>query len=188
MINGDELPYRRCVGIALLNQDNKIWIGERTPRKWDNTSNYLWQMPQGGVDKGEDPFEAALRELYEETGITSAELICEVTDWLSYDLPESLFGVALKGRYRGQIQKWYIMRFKGEDGEVDLSPPGHSPEFQTWRWAEVSELPELVIPFKRDVYLQIVHEIGQVIPFKSSGRRLSISALRRFISGIFSRK
>ncbi len=189
MINRDELPYRRCVGIALLNEDNNVWIGERTPRKWDNTSSFLWQMPQGGVDEGEDPYKAALRELYEETGIRKAtELICEIDDWLTYEIPDELLGVALKGRYRGQKQKWYILRFTGEDQDVNLSPPGHNPEFSAWRWAEINELPELIIPFKRKVYEQIVRELEKIVPPKLPTKKKGLLKILYSLSRLFPAK
>ncbi|MGH1352696.1 MAG: RNA pyrophosphohydrolase [Methyloligellaceae bacterium] len=188
MTNREELPYRRCAGIALLNEDGRVWVGKRTPRKWDATSSFLWQMPQGGVDQGEDPYEAAKRELYEETGINNAELICEIDEWLTYEIPDELLGVALKGKYRGQIQKWYIMRFTGQDQDVNLSPPGHSPEFDSWRWAEIDELPELIIPFKQNVYRQIVLELKKIASSETSVERSRLSNILRFFHRLFKRK
>lgn len=163
MAEKEALPYRACVGVALLNENNKVWVGQRIPKDIDKNSEFLWQMPQGGIDEGEDPLKAALRELYEETGVKSAELISEIPDWLAYDLPEELIGKALKGKYRGQKQKWFALRFTGIDSEVDLSPQGHPAEFQKWRWAHISELPDLIISFKRPVYQQLVLELENII-------------------------
>lgn len=150
------MPYRPCVGVALFNRAGKVWIGRRYGKANDEGKGHWWQMPQGGIDAGEDPAAAALRELKEETGVTSAEVIAEAPGWLSYDLPEHLIGVAWKGRYRGQKQKWFACRFVGEDSEIDISGIGHKPEFDRWRWAAIDELPGLIVPFKRDVYVQVV--------------------------------
>jgi putative (di)nucleoside polyphosphate hydrolase len=150
-----DLPYRPCVGIMLINRDGLVWVGRRRP-KWDR-SGHIWQMPQGGIGAGEAERAAALRELEEETAVHSVEIIAEAPGWLSYDLPSELLGVALKGRYRGQRQKWFAMRFLGEDSEIDILPRnGRKAEFQAWRWAKMTELPELIIPFKRQVYRDIV--------------------------------
>ncbi len=151
------------MGVALLNQYNKIWVGQRIPKDIDKNSDFLWQMPQGGIDEGEDHLEAALRELYEETGVKSAELISEIPDWLAYDLPEELIGKAFKGKYRGQKQKWFALRFTGTESEINLSPPGHPAEFQKWRWADISELPGMIIAFKRPVYQQLLLELEKII-------------------------
>ena len=142
--------YRPCVGIALFNQNGDVFVGERidTPG--------AWQMPQGGIDEGEDIRSAAMRELTEETGVRSATFLAETEDWLTYDLPDHLLGVAWKGRYRGQKQKWIACRFAGDDSEVDISGIGHKPEFDEWRWADINELEDLIVPFKRDVYSQVI--------------------------------
>lgn len=153
------LPYRPCVGIFLLNAEGLVWIGRRIRKPHDETDNgaHVWQMPQGGIDKGEDPLTAAKRELHEETGITSVEIVAECEDWLTYDLPPELIGRALKGRFRGQLQKWYAMRFIGHEAEIDIAEkPGHKAEFDAWRWAQGHELPDLIVPFKRDVYRQVI--------------------------------
>jgi putative (di)nucleoside polyphosphate hydrolase len=128
-------------------------------------------MPQGGIDKGEDPASAALRELREETGIVSAEIIGETKAWLRYDLPSHLIGVAWGGRYRGQRQKWFAMRFLGNDGEVDIDPaPGHKREFTAWKWAALDDVASLIVPFKRDVYLQVTDAFRtHAHPTRSSG-------------------
>lgn len=157
----EDLPYRPCAGMTVFNRDGHAFIGRRTrgPEHVDRT--HAWQMPQGGLDEGEDPFPAALRELYEETSMRSVEKIGEIADWLLYDLPPSVAGQAWKGRYRGQKQKWYAFRFTGNESEIDVLHPGggkHKPEFVEWRWEPLKNLPELVIPFKRKVYERVVAE------------------------------
>ena len=155
------LPYRRCVGIMLANADGKVWTGRRIP-KWQDPDRLhkLWQMPQGGIDKGETPIEAARRELYEETGARSVEPLVESAGWLSYDLPPEILGITLGGKYRGQTQKWFLMRFLGSDDEFDLALPGHPAEFDDWQWRAPEQVPELVVPFKRKVYEQVVAEFA----------------------------
>jgi len=152
------LPYRPCVGIMVLNRAGLVWVGQRadTPGDAEGRGTW-WQMPQGGIDESEDPARAALRELSEETAITSVEIIRETPGWLTYDLPPHLLGVAWGGRYRGQRQKWFAMRFEGDDSEIDLGVPGtpHA-EFAAWRWCSPDKLAEAVVPFKRDVYLEVL--------------------------------
>lgn len=159
----ETLPYRPCVGVMVLNGEGRAFIGRRIdgPEHVDET--HVWQMPQGGVDTGEDPWLAALRELYEETNIRSIEKLGEIADWLSYDLPSDLIGHAWSGRYRGQTQKWYALRFTGEESEIDIAHPagGHKPEFVEWRWEPVANLPGLIIPFKRPVYERVVQEFAR---------------------------
>lgn len=155
----DQLGYRPCVGVMLFNTQGAVWVGRRADSKHlAEGHGDWWQMPQGGIDEGEDPAQGALRELYEETSIRSAKIIAESASWLSYDLPAELIGKAWGGRYRGQKQKWYAMRFTGEDHEVNLSPPGHAVEFEAWRWAGIDDLERLIIPFKRDVYRAVIAE------------------------------
>jgi len=156
--------YRPCVGIMLLNGDGLVWIGRRrdAPGEPEGPGSW-WQMPQGGIDEREDAAAAALRELAEETGVRSAAIIAASENWHYYDLPPGLRPKAWGGRYRGQRQRWFAMRFTGRDEEVVLAPPGHTPEFDAWRWARVGELVDLVVPFKRAVYRQVVEEFARLI-------------------------
>lgn len=156
----EDLPYRDCVGIMVLDRRGLVWIGRRVPEENSefDGSPLLWQMPQGGIDAGEDPQDAALRELYEETGMRSVSLIAEADDWITYDLPPNLIGVGLKGKFRGQRQRWFAFRFDGDEAEISIAPPpdGHAQEFDAWRWAPMGELPGLIVPFKRAVYEEVV--------------------------------
>jgi putative (di)nucleoside polyphosphate hydrolase len=163
MTKYEELSYRPCVGMMLLNRAGLVFIGRRTGGPEHVDSIHSWQMPQGGLDEGEDPYQAALRELREETSVRSVALLAEAKDWYSYDLPTQVGRKAWKGRYRGQTQKWFALRFLGSDGEIDvLHPPGgHKPEFVDWRWEKMERLPALVIPFKRKVYEQVVKEFSR---------------------------
>ena len=155
------LPYRPCVGVVLVNKDGLVWIGRRLPKWSEDKSAFIWQMPQGGIDKGEETRAAALRELEEETGVHSVEVMSESASWLSYDLPDNLLGVALKGKYRGQTQKWFVMRFLGDDTEIRIEARnGHKQEFDAWRWAPLEELPDLIVPFKRGIYEALIAEFG----------------------------
>lgn len=153
------LPYRLSAGIALINRDGLVFIGQRKKsREAPVLAGHDWQMPQGGIDPGEDPLEGARRELYEETSISSVSLIAEAPEWLSYDLPPDAGG-RWRGKYRGQSQKWFLFRFEGEDAEINIhSPAGgaHPAEFRDWRWERWAALPALVVPFKRDVYEKVV--------------------------------
>mgnify|MGYP001241886605 FL=1 len=151
----DVLPLRQCAGVMLLNREGKVWVGKRKP-KWARDHGSIWQMPQGGIERYEPPRMAALRELREETGITSVEVLAEHPEWLTYELPADLVGVALKGRYRGQRQRWFAMRFLGEDSEIDISSKfGLKAEFESWRWAPIDIVPKLIVPFKRDLYERV---------------------------------
>ena len=152
----EDMPYRACVGVMLLNGAGQAWIGRRIPKWSGDKSAQLWQMPQGGIDDGESPEEAALRELEEETGASKGTVIGRTDDWLYYDLPDGDLGIALKGKYRGQKQHWFAIRFEGSDDDFNLSPADHKPEFDAWRWEELDELPGLIVPFKRPVYEQVV--------------------------------
>ena len=154
----DSLPYRPCAGLAVFNAQGLVFIGRRSsgPEHIDDT--HVWQMPQGGIDEGEDPYQAALRELYEETNIRSVEKLGEIRKWLTYDIPKKFGTKAWEGKYRGQKQKWYALCFTGEDNEIDIDNPGggHDPEFIDWRWVAMKKLPDLVVPFKRQTYEQVV--------------------------------
>lgn len=154
------LPYRPCVGQMVLNRQGLVWVGRRLaePDGEMAGSRKLWQMPQGGIDEGEEPLQAALRELYEETGMRNVTLIEEAPDWVRYDLPDELIGVVWKGRYRGQMQKWFAFRFEGDDSEIRIDPPpgGHEAEFSEWAWKPMSDLVDLIVPFKRKVYEEVV--------------------------------
>ncbi len=150
------LPLRKGVGIALLNNNNQIFVAKRI----DNPNDF-WQMPQGGVDIGEDPLEAAFRELKEETSIKSVELVQEVNSEITYLLPDSLLGIIWKGKYKGQTQKWFIMRFLGSDKEINLRTK--HPEFLDWKWIEVDSITEKVVDFKLHVYEQIKKELKDLI-------------------------
>jgi putative (di)nucleoside polyphosphate hydrolase len=154
------LPYRPCVGIMVINAAGLVWVGRRSDTPNEGTGGW-WQMPQGGIDENEEPAVAARRELREETGIVSIEIIGESPGWYTYDLPPELVGKAWGGRFRGQKQKWFAVRFTGVDSEIDISAqPGHAAEFVTWRWVPLRELPDLVVPFKQAVYAQIVRDFS----------------------------
>jgi putative (di)nucleoside polyphosphate hydrolase len=150
------LPYRPCVGIMLINRHGRIWLGRRSSVPDEEGSGHWWQMPQGGIDEGEEPVTAAARELFEETGVRSASLLAEAPGWYYYDLPAHLVGVSWKGKYGGQKQRWFAFRFTGDDAEIDIAPQDHKPEFDRWRWVGIDEIASLVVPFKRKVYEQVI--------------------------------
>lgn len=157
-MDASTLPLRPCVGLMVLDRDGRVWIGRRSDAPIAESPDGWWQMPQGGIDDGETPAEAALRELREETGMRSGTIIAESRQWHDYDLPASLLGKAWGGRFRGQTQKWFAIRFTGDDSEIDIAPPGHAQEFDTWRWAPFDEVLGLVVPFKRGVYAKVLAE------------------------------
>ncbi len=146
-----KLPYRPCVGVMLTNAAGEVFVGQRLDSKVS-----AWQMPQGGVDEGEDPKAAALRELWEETGIVShlVTVVAETEDWLPYELPFDLVPKLWKGRYRGQEQKWFLMRFHGQDTDINIET--EHPEFSAWRWLASADLVDNIVPFKRDVYAAVL--------------------------------
>ena len=152
----ENLPLRNGVGIAVLNKENKIFVAKRI----DNPADF-WQMPQGGIDDGEDYFDAALRELKEETSIKTVELIKEVSNLTTYDLPDRLLGIIWKGKYKGQKQKWFIVKFKGEENEINIKTK--HPEFLDWKWIDVKDLTTKVVDFKLHVYKKIQKEVEKVI-------------------------
>ena len=152
MNNEQELPLRTGVGIILLNHENNIFVGKRI----DNPKN-SWQMPQGGVDQNENFLQAAKRELEEETGIKSVKLIIQLDGWFKYDLPKYLLGKLWKGKFRGQKQKWFVMKFLGKQEEINVKTK--NPEFLDWKWIEVSKLPEVAVHFKVDIYKKIKEEL-----------------------------
>jgi len=148
-LHHEDLPYRPCVGVMLFNREGLVFVGKRIDQTVEG-----WQMPQGGIDDGEAPLEAALREMKEEIGTNNAEFLRELNEWLEYDLPAHLLGIALHGRYRGQRQKWLAMRFRGEDSEINVATP--EPEFESWKWLAIEALPRLIVPFKRDTYAKVI--------------------------------
>ncbi len=153
-----ELPYRSCVGITLFNQDKKVLVAERL----DYPGN--WQMPQGGIDSGETPAQAAMRELKEEIGTNHAEIMERTKSWLFYDFPEHLKGERLKGKYRGQKQIWFAMLFKGNDSEINLQTK--KPEFIDWNWVELENVIDLIVPFKKTVYESVVEQFRPIVESK----------------------
>jgi putative (di)nucleoside polyphosphate hydrolase len=153
--DAEVLGYRSAVGIMLLNRQHEVFVAHRI----DMPGMPAWQMPQGGIDPGETPSEAALRELREEIGTDKAEIISESRAWLRYDLPPDVAGVIWGGRYRGQRQRWFLMRFTGNDADIDLATA--HPEFDEWRWVPSEQLPELIVPFKRQLYIDVLTEFRE---------------------------
>ena len=156
MSDKTNLPLRLGVGIILLNNKNKVFVGKRI----DNPKKF-WQMPQGGINNNENFFQAAKRELEEETGITKAKLIKELNEWLIYYLPKNLLGKIWKGRYRGQKQKWFVMKFEGKDREINVNT--NNPEFLDWKWVDASELPKIVVNFKVNIYKKLLKELSNIV-------------------------
>lgn len=150
-VNPETLPYRPCVGVMLINRDGLIFAGRRI-----DTTAAAWQMPQGGIDEGEKPRQAALRELREETGVTAdlVELVDKAPGWITYDLPPDLLGRVWDGKFRGQRQKWFLFRFLGRDDQVNIATS--HPEFSEWRWIGADDLLAAIVPFKREVYARVI--------------------------------
>ena len=155
-MNSKKLPMRKGVGIIVLNKENKVFVGKRRDNPGDK-----WQMPQGGVDEGEDDFTAMQRELTEETSIKTIKIIKKIEDIFEYELPENLIGIIWKGKFRGQKQKWFITRFLGQDSEINLNTK--HPEFIEWKWLEPEKLPDVIVDFKKNLYLKLLKEINLVI-------------------------
>jgi putative (di)nucleoside polyphosphate hydrolase len=158
MSSNIKLPteYRLGVGIMLINSDKKVFVGQRADRFTD-----AWQMPQGGIDEGEEPLTAALRELYEEVGVKDVEVIASTKEWITYNLPEDLIPELWNGKYRGQKQMWYLMRLKGGDELININT--EIPEFVKWKWLDLKELPDVIVEFKKDLYTQLVLEFQGAI-------------------------
>ena len=157
-----ERPYRPGVGIMLLNASSLVFVGQRI----DNPAD-AWQMPQGGIDEGEEPLAAAWREMHEEIGTDKAELVAESRDWLHYDLPAELADRIWKGRYRGQRQKWFVFRFRGRDDDINIAT--RHPEFRSWKWAPMAALPDMIVPFKRKLYRDLTAEFANLLPKPAGG-------------------
>ncbi|MGE0734055.1 MAG: RNA pyrophosphohydrolase [Alphaproteobacteria bacterium] len=153
---GPKAGYRRGVGIMLLNRHGKVFVAKRIDMK-----SSAWQMPQGGIDAGEHPRAAAIRELREETGTDKAEILAAAPYWFNYDLPPELIGRLWGGKYRGQTQRWYAMRFLGRDSDIDIETD--NPEFLDWKWAPIEQLPDLIVPFKRALYLAVIEALAPAI-------------------------
>ncbi|MGV8955699.1 MAG: RNA pyrophosphohydrolase [Cypionkella sp.] len=164
----EAMPYRDCVGIAVFNAQGNVFIGRRKSEgdpEHSAARGAPWQMPQGGIDKGEDALRAALRELHEETNIQSVSLLAEAPEWIYYDLPDEELGIALKGKFRGQRQRWFAFAFTGSDSEIDVLTPGggkHPAEFDAWRWERFTRTPGLIVPFKKDAYDKVVAAFADI--------------------------
>ena len=154
-VNPADLPYRPCVGLMVLSREGRIFVGNRIDQTIES-----WQMPQGGIDEGEEPWDTALRELKEEIGTNKVVLLREHPDWLLYDLPPHLIGVAWEGKYRGQKLKWFAVRFAGANADINLKT--EHQEFSDWKWIDIDELLELVVPFKRETYAKVIEAFADL--------------------------
>ena len=164
-MDANDLPFRPCAGIMVLDRKGRVWMGHRPAKPRDELpqgTDKRWQMPQGGIDEGEDPLSAARRELWEETGMQTVVFVDQTEDWLVYDLPPELIGKALKGRFRGQKQKWFVFRFEGEETEIDIEnpPDGSHAEFDAWEWVDIETIPERIVEFKRPIYEELVRRFA----------------------------
>ncbi len=161
-----EFPkYRPCVGVMLLNKDGLVFIGRRRFPAADLVPAHAWQMPQGGIDHGEDPYDAALRELLEETNVSTVGFLAEAPEWYTYDVPGGMAKKSGRPQFQGQRQKWFALRFEGDEQEIDVEHPagGAHPEFDSWRWEKMNRLPELVVPFKRPVYEKVIEAFRPLV-------------------------
>jgi putative (di)nucleoside polyphosphate hydrolase len=164
MIDREALPYRPCAGVMLLNREGQVFVGQRL----DSTLE-AWQMPQGGIDPGEDPLDAAYRELWEETGVARdhVELVTSAQEELRYDLPDDLIGKVWKGKWRGQRQLWFLFRLTAGDDAIDIATA--EPEFRAWRWIDPAELPHVIVPFKRELYARLLEIFAQPLGLAADG-------------------
>jgi putative (di)nucleoside polyphosphate hydrolase len=153
--HGTDLPYRPCVGTMVFNQEGRVFVGKRIDQSIES-----WQMPQGGIDAGETPRETMMRELKEEIGTNHVEILREHPEWMTYDLPPHLLGLAWEGRFRGQRLKWFALRFLGSDSEIDVKTPHQ--EFSDWKWVKIGDLLGLVVPFKRETYAKVIEAFGDL--------------------------
>lgn len=175
-VENKKLPYRLGVGIVLFNEKGHVWTGRRIfnnsiksslqqltlDANKEASNEFLWQLPQGGIDENEDPLLAAKRELFEETGVTSCELLYEIPEWLTYTFPDQICGKIMGGKYCGQKQKWFAFRFLGDDSEVSITGNGnHFAEFDSWCWRPMEEMVEMIVPFKRDLYRKVFDNLQQ---------------------------
>jgi len=154
-VNPDNIVYRKGIGLMIVNSSRKVWVGQRYDAK-HLSSPHTWQMPQGGIDGTETPWQTALREMKEEIGTVNVRLIAESQDWISYDFPEELYSKLWGGRFYGQTQKWFLVEFLGDDAEIHINT--RHPEFIAWRWVDAHQLPDLIVPFKRNLYLKVLEE------------------------------
>ncbi|WP_298092772.1 RNA pyrophosphohydrolase [uncultured Sphingomonas sp.] len=168
-----DLPYRPCAGVMLMNRDGQVFVGQRL----DSTLE-AWQMPQGGIDPGEDAYAAAVRELFEETGVVAdhVELIAEAPGEFFYDLPDEMIGKVWKGKWRGQRQRWFLFRFSGSDSDIDIRTA--HPEFRTWRWTDPADLPAMIVPFKKALYEQVLAAFAPHLGATIGNNTVSATALR----------
>ncbi|MGB4192320.1 MAG: RNA pyrophosphohydrolase [Rickettsiales bacterium] len=151
-----KLPYRPSVGLMILNNKLEVFVGRRIDSKSE-----AWQMPQGGIDDGEAPQDSVLREMEEEVGTNNAQILAETKQWYQYDLPLYLISKLWNGKYRGQRQKWFLLKFLGKDSEININ--AHHPEFIAWKWVKIEELPQIIVPFKKNLYISVIEEFRDII-------------------------